>query len=81
MFVKVPYQNTTPFVITIQDLGTTCTCLKAEMDKMVVDSAEKGTLTVTYHPPGTTPSGPQNIHATFQPLRFSWEIPVVFDGK
>jgi hypothetical protein len=79
--VKIPYQNTTPFLITIDGVGTTCNCLKVEMDKMMVESAVKGTLIVTYHGSGAPPSGPQKIHATFLPLKYEWSIPVVFDSK
>ena len=71
--VKVPFENVTPDVVTLQDVITTCPCLQATVDQAVVDPGGKGVLTLTYLPseapsfqqPLSGPSRPRPVNLRF----------------
>ena len=80
--IRIPFQNVTPNVISVQDLRTNCACLKAEMDKTEVKPEEKGLLTVTYRALSNTPPSPAPVvQAILAPVMFLLDIPVVIDTE
>ena len=80
--VQVPFQNDTSAAVTIQDLGANCPCLKAEVDKTVLQPQEKGILTVTYRTPASdTPSRRLVVQATLAPMMFLLDLPVEFSNE
>ena len=81
--VKVPFQNVNPNVVTVQELSTTCACLKAEMDKLRLNPEEHAILTVTYHNTSdTAPPARLAIQALIlSPAVYQLELPVVLQDQ
>jgi len=80
--VKVPFQNVIPTAVTVQELSTTCACLKAEMDKLQLRPEEHGILTVTYRATAgeTPPSGLAIRGLLFTPAVYQLELPVALEN-
>lgn len=74
--VTVSFQNVTQGVVKVTELGSTCGCLKAEMDKLVLQPQETGTLTVTYSPPRRAPLRPPVVQAIVNPGSYLLDLPV-----
>ncbi len=79
--VKVSFQNVTPHVVTVQELGTTCACLKAEMNTMELRPTEKGVLTLTYQATATPPTPRLAVQALLVPSMYLLDLPVVFPNE
>ena len=80
--VKVPFENVTPDVVTLQDVITTCPCLQATVDQAVVDPGGKGVLTLTYLP-SEAPSfqQPLSVRAVLAPSKYVLDLPVVIGDE
>ena len=78
---KIAFQNVTSTAVTVTDLGTNCLCLKAEVDKTVVQPQEKGVLTVTYRESEGPPTRRLAIQATLAPSLFLLDLPVEFSSQ
>lgn len=75
--VKVLFQNVTPNVVTVIDLGTNCPCLKAETDITLIQPEQKGILTVTYYPAASPIPLPRlAVQATLAPSMYLLDLPV-----
>ena len=76
--VKVPFENVTTEVVTLQDVITTCPCLQAKVDQAVIDPGGKGVLTITYLP-SEAPSfqQPLSVRAVLAPSNYVLDLPVV----
>ena len=75
--VKVAFQNVTPNIVTLEDLSTTCPCLRAEVDKTVVYPDGKGVLTLTYHSSAAPSSArPLSVQAMLAPSMYYLDLPV-----
>ena len=79
--VQVAFQNVTPDTIALQDLQTTCACLKAEVVGSGLGLAEKGTLTLTYNPSLHSNSERLAVRAMVTPTMYSLEVPVELTGE
>ena len=75
--VTVPFKNTSSMVVTVQDLSSNCPCIKAEMDKTVLEPNETGTLTVTYNRSlNSAPERRLSVMALIAPIMYYLELPV-----
>jgi hypothetical protein len=80
--VTVPFQNTSADAVSIQDLRTTCPCLKAELDKMIVPPEGKGILTITYNAAAVPAQKPTLlVQALVAPTMFVLEVPVMLGNE
>ena len=80
--VKIGFQNAGAITVHLQDLKTTCSCLRAEVDKTVVQPGGKGTLTLTYHS-STNPAteSPLSVQALIAPTMYLLELPIVLSNE
>jgi len=75
--VKVGFQNAGTLTVHLQDLKTTCPCLRAEVNTMVVQPGGKGTLTLTYLSSAAPSSkGPLSVQAILAPSMYFLDLPV-----
>jgi uncharacterized protein DUF1573 len=75
--VRVPFKNSSSMVVTVQDLSANCPCIKAEMDKTVLQPNETGTLTVTYNRSlNSAPERRLSVLALIAPIMYYLELPV-----
>lgn len=81
--VKVLFRNVSSNRVTVQELSTTCECLKAEMDKRQLNPQEQAFLTVTYqNPPGHAPPLQMAVRAiVFTPAVYQMQLPVLLQDQ
>ena len=80
--VKVSFQNITPLDLTIQNLRTSCSCLKVEVERTVIPVTAKGVFTIRYSESPDTPAGvPLAVQATIAPMMYSLNLPVILGNK
>lgn len=76
--VKVSFQSIAGYGIAIQDLGTSCPCLTAEVDRTSMQLGEKGVLTLHYNPAANVPTQRTlSVHATVAPLMYPLQLSVI----
>jgi len=76
--VKVPFRNDTPTAVAVRELATSCQCLKAVMDPLIIPAQSGGVLSITFTPPANFASGrTPAVHALLAPSMYLLNLPLV----